>query len=94
MPLCTAQIAAQIFCPTTNNCKVPHTHQDPDQLIGEKDPPREVFWDLMDVGKTRQDKTMAKVQKSAPRSPRNTFTRPGIRARAVPICAAQMFYEY
>ena len=49
MPWCIARISARISCPTTNNCKVSHTHQDPDQPIGEKGPPREVFWDLIDV---------------------------------------------
>ena len=50
MPWGIAGIATRISCPTTNSCKASHTHQDPDQLIGEKGPLREVFWDLIDVG--------------------------------------------
>ncbi len=50
MPWYIARISTRISYPRTNSCKVSHTHQGPDQLIGEKASLREVFWDLIDVG--------------------------------------------
>ena len=50
MPWCLAQISAPIPRPGTSSCGVFHTHQDPDQLIGQTSPVRGLFWDPIYVG--------------------------------------------
>ena len=40
MPWCIAQISTPIPRPRTSSCSVFHTHQDPDQLIGQTSPVR------------------------------------------------------